>query len=335
VGETESAAPRPDRIRQLQSAVAPAFALLAGMELDLFSAIGDGKRQSAELAGILEVSESRLVRLLDALVVTGLLERAGEAYRNSAETRTFLVRGARDDMRAEQELLRQLWQADMKTAESIRSGRPEAEHDFAGTTHETAAAFQRGLLPSTLQFGRELAEAVAIEPNGSALDVGGGPAGVLLSLAERYPHLKLTLLELPPVARIVKPMLAASQHAGRIQLEEGNIVAGPARAIHDLVILKAVAQVLSPEQAASAIRNCFASLKPWGTLVVGGAGILDDTRMSPPSAVYYNLTFMNLYRAGGSYTQSQYRFWLSSAGFTNIRFVTLASGATVLCADRP
>ena len=62
--------------------------------------------------------------------------------------------------------------------------------------------------------------------------------------------------------------------------------------------------------------------------------MLNDDGVSPASAVYYNLTFINLYRQGASYTRAQYLEWLSDAGFVNARFLTLASGSVILCADR-
>ncbi|MEJ1935254.1 methyltransferase [Nostoc sp. NIES-2111] len=332
--EHPAAGLRPDGINRILGGVAPAFALLAGLELDLFSCIGDDTRLLPDIAIDLEVDPLRLQRLLDALVLVGLLEKQGEAYRNSREARAFLVRDAPESMAGEHELLRLLWQADLCTAASIRSGLPAAEHDFSGSS-EDAAAFQRGLLPSTLRFGHELADAVAIGQTDSGLDIGGGPAGALLALAELLPHARLTLLELPAVATIVAPIIATSPHGGRVRIETGDIVAGPAAQDHDVAILKAVVQVLAPFQAAAAIRNCFASLKPGGTLAIGGAGMLDDEGMSPPSAVFYNLTFMNLYRHGASYTRSQYLAWLAQAGFTEARFLTLRSGGTVLCARRP
>jgi trans-aconitate methyltransferase len=245
------------------------------------------------------------------------------------------VRGSSQDVTGEHELLRLLWEADLRTAASIRSGRPEAEHDFSADDDDAAAAFQRGLLPSTRDFGRDLADAIDVPRGGAVLDVGGGPGGALLSLGSRDPQLQLTLLELPAVARLVRPMLAASELGARVSVEDGNILVAPARGRHDLVILKAVVQVLSPEEAAVAIRHCFESLQPGGTIVMGGAGMLDDSLRAPPTAVFYNLTFMNLYRNGRSYPRSAYLAWLADAGFVRPRFVTLSSGSTILCAERP
>ncbi len=326
---------RPNRIRQLQSAVAPALALLAGMELGLFTHLASRSVSASVLAAELGVAEDRLARLLDALVVAGVLEFDRGSYRNGAEANVFLAEGSPADISGEHELLRLLWEADLKTAASIRSGRPEAEHNFGQQDDETAAAFQRGLLPSTRDFGRELADAIDVPASGAVLDVGGGPAGALLSLAARYPDLQLTLLELPAVARVVRPMLAGTEPSSRIRVEEANIVAAPSSSLHDLVILKAVVQVLSAAEAAMAIRHCFMSLKPGGSIVIGGAGMLDDTLRSPAAAVFYNLTFMNLYREGRSYPRASYLAWLAEAGFVRPRFVTLASGSTILCAEKP
>ena len=63
----------PNTIEQLQAGVAPALAWLAGMQLDLFSRIGDGFSTPVALAEQLQVDPDRLVRLLNALTLAGLV----------------------------------------------------------------------------------------------------------------------------------------------------------------------------------------------------------------------------------------------------------------------
>ena len=76
------------------------------------------------------------------------------------------------------------------------------------------------------------------------------------------------------------------------------------------------------------------STRPGGSIVIGGAGILDDSLRAAPSAVFYNLTFMNLYRDGRSYPRATYLAWLADAGFVTPRFVTLASPPAQLFSAR-
>jgi hypothetical protein len=148
---------------------------------------------------------------------------------------------------------------------------------------------------------------------------------VLVGLKERWPHLKATLLELPEVIVHAGPILA-EHNAGDVTLEEGDILRGPSRHKHDLAILRAVIQVLSPADAELAIRHTAQSLTPGGEAVIGGWGILDDDRLGPRSGVFVNLTFVNFYREGEAYTESQYRGWMKAAGFVGVERSSMPDG---------
>src|SRR5262245_30178654 len=64
--------PQPTTIQQLASAVYPSFAMLAGMQLDVFTPLKDGPLTAAQLADMLGVNMEKLSRLLYALVIAGL-----------------------------------------------------------------------------------------------------------------------------------------------------------------------------------------------------------------------------------------------------------------------
>ena len=84
---------QPTTIQKLQDAVAPAFALLAGMQLDLFSPMADAELTAEDLAVRLAVDANRLSRLLYALATAGLLTEREGSFRNGPEAAEFLVRG--------------------------------------------------------------------------------------------------------------------------------------------------------------------------------------------------------------------------------------------------
>jgi hypothetical protein len=133
------------------------------------------------------------------------------------------------------------------------------------------------------------------------------------------------LLELPEVVVHAGPILA-EMGAGEVVLEEGDILQGPSRQKHDLAILRAVIHVLSPADAERAIRHTAQSLNPGGEAIIGGWGILDDDRLGPRSGVFVNLTFLNFYRDGEPYTESQYRSWMEAAGFNQIERGAMPDG---------
>ena len=89
-----SPALRPETIEKLANGVYPAFAMLAGMQLDLFTPLKDGRMYAAQLADTLGVGSAKLQPLLYALVVAGLLTVDGERFANTPEANAFLVRGS-------------------------------------------------------------------------------------------------------------------------------------------------------------------------------------------------------------------------------------------------
>jgi SAM-dependent methyltransferase len=316
---------KPASVTEMRAAVEPALALLAGMQLGVFTVLGAGERSAQELAAQIGCDAGRLSRLLYALAHVGLLKMTDGRFRNGPEAAEVLVAGKPGYVGGAHEVIAKVWSANLNTAESIRTGKPVAEHDFSTAKPEDTAAFLRGLGPGGLAFGRTLAGMLDLSRAGSVIDIGGGAGTVLAGIRERWPELKATLLELPEVIVHAGPILA-EMGAAEVALEEGDILRGPTRNKHDLAILRAVIQVLSPADAERAIRHTAQSLNPGGEAVIAGWGILDDDRLGPRSGVFVNLTFLNFYRDGEAYTEQQYRSWMEAAGFSGIERSSMPDG---------
>jgi SAM-dependent methyltransferase len=326
--------PAPETILRLQAGVSPALALLAGMQLDVFTALAGGPYTSAELAAILGFQEERLSRLLYALASAGLLEHESGRFANSEEAAIFLVRGEPRYMGGSHELMSDLWRADMRTAESIRTGIPAALHDFSTMDDVALAAFLRGLFPYAISTGRELAARFDFSSRASMIDVGGGSGATLIGLLESNPRSRGTLFELSRVASVAEPMISQTAFADRIDIQAGDIVAEPPVGVYDAAILRALVQVLSPRDAAQAINHACQCLRPGGVIYITGSGIIHDDRLKPATGVYLNLTLMNLYPQGAAYTISEHFAWLSDAGCFDQRHTTLSSGSELIWATK-
>ena len=76
-------------------------------------------------------------------------------------------------------------------------------------------------------------------------------------------------------------------------------------------------------------------MNPGGTIYIIGQ-ILDDSRLSPLEAVGFNLAFINVFDAGESYTEKEYRDWLSEAGFVDVERANflLADGSGLMIGQK-
>lgn len=308
--------------------------MLAGMKLDVFSQLAGGPRETAEIATAMGVEPSRLSRLLFALTASGLLERHEAGFANSPEAAAYFVKGSPRYIGGMHELLEQLWRADLETTESIRSGRPAALHDFNAMSDDELSAMLRGLQPLANITGRELANRFDFSRCRRVIDVGGGSGGLIATLCELNPGMNGVLYDLPRTARLAEPLLRATPGGDRVAIEAGDILHAPPSGSYDAVILRALIQVLAPDEAGVAIAHSAAALRPGGAIYIAGPGILDDSRLSPAAAVYVNLDFMNLYRSGASYTESEHAHWLEAAGCGGMQRVTLPNGSGIISAIR-
>jgi SAM-dependent methyltransferase len=317
-----------DRIDRLIAAVPEALALRAALELGIFTQLGGDAATADSLGAALNVAPGRLSRLLYALASIGLLDVENGRFRNGAEALAFLDASKPAYRGGDHALLRELWGADLLTADSLRQNRPAALHDFSEAGPESAAAFSRMLAPGGVIFGRNLAREIDLSAIGSVIDIGGGAGTILVGLREGRPQIAATLMELPTVAAAA-PSILAEYGASDVVVEEGDITVAPSIGRHDLAILKAVVQVLPPDQARRAILNAARCLKPGGEIAIAGWGVVDDDRLGPPEGVFLNLTFLNLYRQGESYTEGQYRAWMTEAGLRDISRSRLTDGTTL------
>lgn len=324
----------PNTIEQLQAGVAPALAWLAGMQLDLFSRIGNGFSTAANLADQLNVGPDRLARLLNALTLAGLLRHEGGRYANSPEAKTLLNRHSPDFIGDQHELLADLWAADLQTAQSIRTGKPAALLDFSHMDEAALSSFMRGLVPYSAATGRHLAETFDLSKVVSIIDIGGGSGAAVAAMIEKRPGMHATLFELPTVAAAAKPILATLPAGDRVHIETGNILTAPPHGKHQLALLRAVLQVMSPEEAALAVKHTCAALEPGGWIAIAGSGILTDDGLSPLGGVYMNLTLMNLYPRGAAHRFSDHGRWLEQSGCGPAEWLTLPSGAPLIRAQK-
>src|SRR5262249_60357808 len=94
-GETsmEQRMPRPDTIQALRWGADAAFALLAGLQLDVFTPLQGGPLTPAQLAEAIGVGPARLRLLLYALVAAGLLTGQDGRFANTPEAQHLLGQG--------------------------------------------------------------------------------------------------------------------------------------------------------------------------------------------------------------------------------------------------
>ena len=316
-GKKGQQAPGRETIDKLAAGIYPSLAMLAGMELEIFTALGKGTQNSKEMASTLGVPERRLQPLLYALVAAGLLTLDNGGFANTPESQHYLVKGTPAFIGNLHIRYRIWWEAVLQTAATIREDRPVAGLDFSTLSPDEIRKDFSSRDSGNRAAGRALAKQFNFSQFKSLADVGGAAGSLALGASEVCPDLRVSLVDLPSTAAVARDYLIEKGDADRMEVIAADITSGPLSARFDVAVMRNLIQVLSPEQARLAIMNVGQALEPGGMLLVIGH-VVDDTRLSPPDIVSYGLVFINLYQDGGAYTEGEYRNWLTGAGLSNI-----------------
>jgi cyclopropane fatty-acyl-phospholipid synthase-like methyltransferase len=314
----EGSVSRPDTVNKLRFEADAAFAMLAGMQLDVFTPLQNGPLTAKEVADSIGVGADRLRLLLYCLVAAGLLTENDGRFSNTAEANQFLVKGAPSYMGNRQAAIAMRWTGSLKTAESIRSGVPQAKLDFSNSPQEEVEKFLRNINANTIPAARALLDKYDFSSTKTLVDIGSGGGGLAITITKACPHIKATAIDLPQVTPIAQKIVQEEGATDRVKVIAANVVSGPLPGSYDVAVLRGLLQVLSSDDARRAVKNTYAALNPDGKIYIIGQ-ILDDSRISPPEAVGFNLAFINTYDAGESYTEKEHRDWLSDAGFVDVQ----------------
>ena len=326
--------PEENPIPRLTKAVYPSFALLAGMQLDLFTPLKDGPMNAEQIAATISVGSAKLKPLLYALVVAGFLDVERELFSNTDIANRFLVKGGQSCVLDIHELLSTMWHAALKTAESIRTGLPQAKLNFSDMSQDELRQFFCGEHPYAVEYGRDLVERYDFSSYNTLLDVGGGSGGLAIAVTEACPHIQATVVDLPKVTPVTQHYIDEAGAGNRVKVVTADVVRDSLTGSYDAAVMSAFIQVLSPDDARRAIKNVSKVMNPGGEIYIRGYGIIDNSRTSPQNVVVSNLVYINVYDEGQAYTEQEHKDWLEEAGFGSVRRTILADGSSIITARK-
>lgn len=326
----------PITINRHETAIYPAMAMLAGMQLDVFTPLKDGALTASEIAAAIDVKPAKLIPLLYALAAAELLVVQTGRFSNTAEADAYLVRGRPSYMGdAKRAFYSDIWQALLKTADTIRAGAPQHKHDFYAMSEDEMASFFLGQHVHAVAAGEQLTKMQDLSAFRNLLEVGAGSGGLSVGIVRGLPQLRVIASDLPQVIPVTRRFIEEAKLSDRIQTSALDVVADAPKGVFDAAVMRNLIQVLSLANAQAAVQNVATSLAPGGTILIIGA-MIEDNRLSPANLVGQNLVLLNVYDDGLFYTEGEYRALLVAAGFADIdiRRGELSGGSVLISARK-
>ncbi|MGH7857189.1 MAG: methyltransferase [Candidatus Binatia bacterium] len=290
-------------------------------DLDVFSWLAARDANFSELCQGLGLAERPADVMCTLLCSMGLLDRDGDRLRPTKLALEHLVEGARGNLRpyvaslAERPPCRELVQV-------LRTGEPAAW--ASGGTEEwqtrmrdpgfakrcTAAMDARGSVLAPL-----LAEVLDLRGRRRLLDVAGGSGIYACTLVDRYPGLRATVLERPPVDEAARTLIATRGLSGRVEVMGGDMFADPFPAGWDVHLYSHVLHDWDEASVSELLRASFHALEPGGLLVDFDVHIDRDKR-GPLAAAEYSVLLIHSTR-GKCWSLGELEGPLAAAGFVD------------------
>ena len=317
----------PDDISELIRGFMPSRAVLTALELDVFTAVGEGGA-AKQIAAKIHTAERATEMLLNALVSLKLLEKREEIYTNTPLSARFFVEGTPDSARTAQLHIANMWKRWSTLTDAVRAGTSVAPRGDNGWVTPFIAAMDH------IARGRARAVVQAAGVNGAQrmLDLGGGSGAYSIAFAKAAPALHVDIVDLPEVLPITREHIRKAGLADRISTRAGDMLTVPLEGAHyDLVLLSAICHMYSPEDNQQLFRRAYDTLAPNGRLVVADF-ILEADKTAPRSGALFALNMLVGTRAGASYSEPEYETWLKAAGFAETKRVRIPGPVNLMVA---
>ena len=326
--------PTPDKVMQLITGAWAASILGAAVRHGLFTALEDNPDTAVGVAKKAGISTRGAQALLDGLTGLGILTLSGGKYQNTSEASVFLVKGRPSYLGAMAEVFLDDFGTWQKLPEAAKTGLPTASDTTDVADNPFWNVLVTAIAPLSFPVAQMMAERLDLATAGriSWLDVGGGSGVWSAAWLGANKQAIGYQLDWRNVNAIGREFVARFGVADRFKTIDGDFhTTDFGAAKYDFAIYSHIAHQEAPSDNVAIFRKLRKALKPGGALIVNDF-VLNDDRTGHPFAMMFASQMLVATKEGFTYRQSDYRTWLSEAGFASLEIVPTLTPATVILA---
>jgi 2-polyprenyl-3-methyl-5-hydroxy-6-metoxy-1,4-benzoquinol methylase len=332
---TGQSQPNPALIFETLNAYQRTAALKAAIELDVFTAIGEGTKTAALLAKRGQAAERGMRILCDYLVIIGFLTKSGQQYALTDDTAMFLDRRSPVYMGSVTGFLTlpKVMESSKDLAAVVRKGGTLLGDDAAVEPNDPKwVEFARSMAPLMIPPAEAIAGILKADAGEKwkVLDIAAGHGMFGITLAKHNPNAEIFALDWPRVLDVATENAAKAGVAARYHKLPGSAFEVDFGSGFDLILLTNILHHFDSVMIEMLLRKVRASLAPSGRAVTLDF-VPNEDRLTPPMAASFALTMLASTPEGDAYTFSEYERMFRDAGFSGIeRFPLTVSVETVI-----
>lgn len=313
--------PSPQLFFQTINAHQRTEALKAAIELEVFTAIGEGNTTAAEIAKRCQTSERGMRILCDYLTIMEMITKQGDNYALTLDSATFLDKRSPAYLGSATEFLcsPMMFENTKHIADAVRKGGTVMEDEgTVSTDNPVWVKFARGMAPLMAMPAQLMAKLVDPQPAGKLkiLDIAAGHGLFGIAFAKNNPEAEVTAVDWPAVLEVAKENAQKADVANRYHLKPGSAFDVDFGSGYDLVLLTNFLHHWDTQTNETLLRKVHAALAEGGR-VATLEFVPNEDRVTPPESAGFSLIMLMGTPSGDAYTFSQLERMFANAGFSH------------------
>jgi len=313
--------PSPQLFFETVTAFHKTEALKAAIQLEIFTAIGEGNQTAAAIARRCQTAERGARILCDALVIMGFLKKDASSYSLTQDSAVFLDRKSPAYLGSAIQFLvaPQALEGFQKLAAAVRKGGTVVDHDSTEPEHPMWVDFARGMAPMMKMPADLIAKLLRAEEGQKwkVLGLAVGHGLFEITLARHNPNAEVWGVDWPNVLEVARENAAAAGVSGRYHTIPGSAFDVEYGNDYDLVMITNFLHHFDLPTCEKLLAKVRAALKSGGRAVILEF-VPNEDRVSPPVPAQFSLTMLAGTPGGDAYTFAELQRMLRSTGYSSV-----------------
>ncbi|HET9401302.1 MAG TPA: class I SAM-dependent methyltransferase [Candidatus Acidoferrales bacterium] len=330
--------PTPERIFDTINAYQQSEALKAAIELEIFTAIGEGENEAAKIAKRCKCSERGARILCDYLVTIGFLTKEQERYGLAPDAAMFLDGHSPAAMGSITNFLLSPAITDpfRNFAAAVRKGGTAAsEHGTLEVENPAWVDFARSMAPMMAMPAELIAQALGSNSGKPwrVLDIAAGHGIFGIAIAKQNPNAQIYAADWRNVLEVARENALRAGVIDRYHTIPGDAFTTELGDRYDVVLLTNFLHHFDLPTCEKFLKRIHTAMAAGGRAVVLDF-IPNEDRVSPAMPARFALIMLGTTPSGDAYTLGEYKAMFQRAGFSSCEQVPMPIGEQVLMAQK-
>ena len=316
-GATDGPSPTTVRLQNIAQSYGQSAALMAAVELGVFTAIANGAGTYDAVARAVGIQPTSAERLLVMLCAAGLVEKKDGRHVNAPDVERYLVEGKPGYMGPWITFTKPQWNEWGRLADHLRVQDLKVMGSIETFTVADARRYHAATFSIGLGAGRRFVRQVDLSGRRRIMDIGGGSGAYCIAAAKEHPSIRGVVLDLPVVCEVARDFIAENGLSDRVEARPCNFTVDPFPADCDVAIMASNLPMYGRAMIASVIAKAHDALLPGGQMHLIGE-MTNDDRTGPWGPAYWGLGQAISDSQGLAHSESDVIGYFEAAGFRDV-----------------